>query len=275
MLSLLERRGEPPISTRSAREAARVRRRRGAAVYGGRPLPVAAARDLSIASGGGRARAAPLRPAGRDRRRAAARLLPRRRVRVRRPRHARRPLPAAVRARRHAGARGRTTASRPSTPSRPPSRTPSRRSAGRARTPTASARTRCGWRWAATAPAATSPRSCASCARATGRPQPAHAAAHLSRHRHVARAPLARAVRRGLLPDERRDGLVRGAVRGRPGRARHRPARVAAARRRTCPVSRPRSWRPPASTRCATRARSTRGRSSARARPPCCAASPA
>ncbi len=52
MLSLLERRDEPPISQIGA-EAARVRRRHGAAVYGGRPLPVAAVRDLSIPSGGG------------------------------------------------------------------------------------------------------------------------------------------------------------------------------------------------------------------------------
>ena len=53
MLALLERRDEPPMATIGP-EAARVRRRRGAAVYGGRPLPVGAARDLSIPSAGGR-----------------------------------------------------------------------------------------------------------------------------------------------------------------------------------------------------------------------------
>jgi acetyl esterase len=51
-LSLLERRGEPPISEIGP-EAARARRRHGAAIYGGAPLPVAAVRDLSIPADGG------------------------------------------------------------------------------------------------------------------------------------------------------------------------------------------------------------------------------
>ena len=91
----------------------------------------------------------------------AARLLPRRRLGDRRPRHPRRGVPAPRRGVRAAGSSRSATGWLPSTRSRPRSMTPSPRSSGRSRTPSRSAPTRSGSASAATAPAATWRRSSA------------------------------------------------------------------------------------------------------------------
>ena len=89
---------------------------------------------------------------------AAARLLPRRRLGDRRPRHVRRGLPAARRGLRLQGPLGRLPARPRASFPRSRSKTPSRPSSGRSRTPRRSASTRSGSASAATRRAATWPR---------------------------------------------------------------------------------------------------------------------
>jgi hypothetical protein len=83
------------------------------------------------------------------------------------------------------------------------------------------------------------------------------AAAHLSRHGLPRRAPLRGPLRRRLLPDPQRDGLVRGPVRRR-GRRPVQPAPVAAARGPARAAARARGHRGDGSA--ARRGRGLRGR---------------
>ena len=92
-------------------------------------------------------------------------------------------------------------------------------------------------------------------ARRAGRAVPA--AAVLPRHRPLHEAPLVRGVLRRLLPHRAADGLVSRAL-PRRSRARPRSARLTRCSPTTSPARRPRTWRWPGSTRCATRASRTR-----------------
>ena len=208
----------------------------------------------------GRAACAPLRARGAGRSAPAARVLPRRRLPLRRPRHARLGLPRCSAATAARTSWRSTTASPPSTASRRPSKTRARRCAGRRRTRTGSARTRRGWAWAAIAPGATSRRSRRSSRRTTAGRAPAIQLLIYPRHGLDHRAPLAGALRRGVPAHARADGLVRGELpRARSTRTRGTPA-PRPCWPTTSPGWRRRSSSRPPSTRCATRARTTRTR---------------
>ncbi len=117
---------------------------------------------------------------------------------------------------------------------------------------------------AATAPAATSrPRLPAR--RDAGGPPPAMQLLLYPVDRRRRRPAVARHLRRGLPAHPQRHGVVRGPLPARRHR-RRRPARLDDAGARTSPACRPPTSPPPASTRCATRARPTR---SGCARPAC------
>ena len=177
-------------------------------------------------------------------------------------------LPLPRRASAAAGCSRSTTGWRPSTPSRPRSKTRSRPSPGRTSTPPSSAPTRRGSRSAATAPAATSRPRSASQNREAGTRAGAAAAA-LPRHRRGRRPAVARHLRRGLPADPQRHGVVRGPLPAR--RLDHDDPRASMMRAEpTSPACPPPTSPPPASTRCATRARSTpRGCARRASRWPC------
>ena len=246
MLALRERLGRAGLGRAAERRA-----RAGAHARGGVPR----ARDAHRAGRRGRGPAR-RRPAGapvlvrRAGREAAAAVPARRRLRRRRPRHARRAVPHALppRGRRRAlgrvpqGARAPVPGLRRGRAHRLPLggralRARRRRRRQRGRQPRGDARDRV-------------------------RPR-ARAADLPGRRRHPG-APLARAVRQGLLPHRRADAVVHGPLpAGGPGP--RRPAALAAALTAAGASRRRRSWSPPASTRCATRARPTRRRCARRA----------
>ena len=90
-------------------DEARANFRNDTATIAGRPIAVGAVTDIAIDGRPRPDRRAPLRAGGR-RRAAAAGLLPRRRLRARRPRRPRQPVPAHLPRRRHACALGRLSA---------------------------------------------------------------------------------------------------------------------------------------------------------------------
>ena len=199
------------------------------------PPEVGRVRD---AAGRRPARRDPAAPVPADRRSACrraaagARVLPRRRLDDRRPRHPRHACAASSPTAPAARSSRSTTGWDPSTASRPPSTTASRRPAGCARTRPSSASTRRGSPSAATAPAATSPRSSRSLARDARRPADRVPAADLSGHRHAAHAHPSHTSNGQRLPaDERHDRVLPRPLHRRC-RARPRLARLAAAARR-------------------------------------------
>ena len=254
----------------AGRDPARVagRRRAAAADGAGRRPRRSRARRARSRRGSTSPLGAPQRPA------AAARLLPRRRLGDRRPRHPRRRSAASSPPRRRRGALGRLPArARAPLPGRgrrrlvaafagPPSNAgelgadPARiavggdSAGGNLAAVVAS--------WPATAAA----------------PQPAMQLLIYPVDRRGRRPALAATLRRGLPADPARHGLVRGPLPAATAR-RRRPARLDPARAATSPACRPPTSPPPASTRCATRARPTRrgcARPASRSR---CAATPA
>ena len=92
---------------------------------------------------------------------------------------------------------------------------------------------------------------------ARDRVRPRARAADLPGRRRHAGAPLAQAVRQGLLPHRRADDVVHGPLHAR-GRGPRRPAALADPAPEPRRTPRRRWSSPPASTRCATRARPTR-----------------
>ena len=212
----------------------------------------------SSSSRGPPGRSAPGSTARRARRPGAAdRLLPRRRARDLRPRHPRSAVPLPRPRDPGAGALGRL-------PARPRAPLPGRGRrlarglrVGARRGRASSAPTRSGSRSPATAPAATWPTVVAQLARRGRRPGAGVPGADLPGHRLLVEAAVVlRPSREGFFltreeMDWFRDNYF--ADRGRP----HRPARLADPRRRPRAASRRPTWSPPASTRCATRARTT------------------
>ena len=203
----------------------------------------------------GRGAAAARRRRARDA--AGARLLPRRRLDDRRPRHPRRPLPPALQRRRRRRWSRSTTAWARSTASRPPSTTASRRRAGCAAMRASSASTRRASRSAATAPAATSPRSSRSLARDAGDLPIAYQLliypATDMRRGHASHTTQRRAA---TCSPARRSRYYHDHYIADAG-ARPRLARLAAAARRPRRPAAARWCSPPASIRCATKASTT------------------
>ena len=245
---------------------ARKRMRAATALYDHPLIEVGKVQDLQIDGGAGPLRARHYAPGQRARPRTSARVLPRRRLRARRSRHARRAVPAAVPRRRACTCSRSTIASRPSTRSPPRSTTRSPRSAGRQQhaaelgaDPTrARRRRRQRGRQPRGGRRARSPRR-------ADRPPLAQLLLYPATDSQRTTTRRSRRSRDGLLPRRRAtcdwfDAMYLAEV----GRTPHRPAALAAARPRTCRGLPPRWSSRPASTRCATRARRT-PRSSRRA----------